>query len=447
MRTIRRLVHAAAVVAACSLFAPAVRPVEAQVSGEMRDRGLKMLEQLRKDLRQYYYDSTFNGVDMEAAYQKAENGVRNAPDNNRLMGALADYLLTLQDSHTWFAPPAKVAEVDYGFATTFEGDTAFVVSVTKGTDAEAKGLKRGDAILKWDAFRPERRSWWLIEYVYYALSPRPGLQLVVRSPGDTAGRELVIRSKITEGLRVIDPDDPGTMRRLIDEYERAEREVWHRYASVGGDSVLVWRMASFVFGDEENVDRMLKLAKKHRALIFDLRDNGGGSVDIEKYIVSKFFDRDITIYSRRERGKLSPLVAKPTDKDPYRGMLVILVNANSGSASEITARIMQFEGRALIVGDRTAGKVVTSRFYSHDVGFGRVISYGASVSVADVIMPDGKRLENIGVMPDHVVVRTGADIAARRDPQMAKALELVGVTRTPEQAARLFGGGDKDKKN
>ena len=66
-----------------------------------------------------------------------------------------------------------------------------------------------------------------------------------------------------------------------------------------------------------------------------------------------------------------------------------------------------------------------------------MLPYGASISMADVIMSDGNRLEKVGVMPNARVLPTGADLAARRDPQMAKALEMVGVLMTPEEAGRL----------
>ncbi len=60
------------------------------------------------------------------------------------------------------------------------------------------------------------------------------------------------------------------------------------------------------------------------------------------------------------------------------------------------------------------------------------------VSISDVVMPDGQRLEHIGVTPDHMIIPTGADMAARRDPAMAKALSVVGVTISPEEAGMFF---------
>jgi len=99
---------------------------------------------------------------------------------------------------------------------------------------------------------------------------------------------------------------------------------------------------------------------------------------------------------------------------------------------------MQIEGRGLVVGDRSAGAVVTAIKFSHTVGFERKIPYETQISVLDVVMSDGQRLERIGVTPDHVVLPTASDLVARRDPQLAKALSLVGVTVTPDAAGTMY---------
>ena len=90
-----------------------------------------------------------------------------------------------------------------------------------------------------------------------------------------------------------------------------------------------------------------------------------------------------------------------------------------------------------MVGDRTAGAVRTSMTYIHAVGTQTAAFYGASVTVSDLMMPDGGRLENTGVIPDEMILPGGDDLAAGHDPALARALSLVGVSRTPKEAGAL----------
>jgi hypothetical protein len=76
--------------------------------------------------------------------------------------------------------------------------------------------------------------------------------------------------------------------------------------------------------------------------------------------------------------------------------------------------------------------------YVHRTGFNPVFVYGASVTVGDSVMADGKSLEHVGVEPDRVLLPTVADIAAGRDPLLAYAAGLAGVKLTPEDAAKLY---------
>src|SRR5262249_12286486 len=114
------------------------------------------------------------------------------------------------------------------------------------------------------------------------------------------------------------------------------------------------------------------------------------------------------------------------------------VDSERASAAEILARVVQIEKRGTVVGDRTAGAVMQSESYEHQLGADTVVFYAASITDADVVMSDGKSLENAGVIPDQVLIPTPADLSAGRDPVLARAAARAGVSLDPAKAGGLF---------
>jgi len=116
---------------------------------------------------------------------------------------------------------------------------------------------------------------------------------------------------------------------------------------------------------------------------------------------------------------------------------VVLVNSESMSAAELFSRVVQIEKRGRVLGDKSAGRVMEAQFYQHQLS-GRAIVYWASVTVADLVMTDGKSLERVGVTPDEVMIPTASDLAKGADPVLAYAAGTLGVKMNPEEAGKLF---------
>jgi C-terminal processing protease CtpA/Prc len=275
-----------------------------------------------------------------------------------------------------------------------------------------------------------------MQYTFSVLRPQPGFRLGLQDPAGNQ-RQVDVLARIREGKRVTDltAGAGNDIWNVVREQENSEHLMRARYAE-RGDQLIVLKVPEFIFSVTE-VDNMIDKVRKYPALIVDLRGNPGGSVETLKNLVGGLFDKDVKIADRVGRKETKPEVAK-AGRHPFSGKLVVLVDSRSASAAELFARVIQLEKRGVVVGDRTSGSVMEARHYNEKIGVDTVLFYGASVTESDLVMTDGKSLEHKGVTPDETVLPSAADLAAGRDPVMARAAELLGVKVTPEEGGKFF---------
>lgn len=405
-----------------------------------RGRHRDMLSIIKSDIKKYYYDANFRGIDLEARFKVAEEKIKKANSIGEMNGIIAQVLVDFNDSHLRFIPPGKANKIEFGWEIQMVGDKCFVVRVEPKSDAEAKGLQPGDEIYSLEGFEPTRENLWKMNYFYRVLRPRPVIKMEVVKP-DGKRVALEINAKITERRRT-----KNTVNDMWDE-TRENEESWNRVRRQqyyeNFENVLIWKMPAFYLTPNE-IDEKIGRVKKRQSLILDLRGNGGGRVDMLARLLGHMFTDDVNIGERKERKKTETETAKGQGKNAFQGKIVVLIDSESASASEVFARVIQLEKRGTVLGDVSDGKVMTSISHSHDVGVGVVTSFGVSVTIADLIMKDGKSLEHAGVTPDEKILPTAQDLANRRDLVLARALKILGIEQTPEQAGALF-PKEKDK--
>ena len=402
-----------------------------------KGRHVNILKMIRDDIKKNYYDPNYRGIPFDEHFKTAEEKLKQASSVGQLSGIIAQALADFDDSHLFYMPPGKANKTTYGFEIQMIGDRCFAVRVSESSDASKKGLAVGDEILGVENFIPTRKDLWLMNYFYRILRPQPVMNLVTRKPDGMEGR-IQFEAKIVQGRKVLDLATSAIdLSNYIRQREDAYVESRKQFVAELDKKLLIWQMPAFNMSPAD-VDEIMEKAKDKEAIILDLRGNGGGRVDTVKRLIGHFFEKDIKVADEKTRKETKEVIAKTKGKDHYKGKVLVLMDSESGSASEVFARVMQLEKRGRVFGDLSAGAVMESRGFSHQIGLDTVIAFGVSVTIADLIMTDGKSLEKVGVMPDEVILPTGREIAAGLDPVLSAAARGLGVDLSPEQAGKLF---------
>lgn len=399
--------------------------------GIEKSRMKSMLGIVKDEVKKNYYDPAYHGIDLDARFKLAEEKLSKATSTGQALGIIAQALIDFNDSHLFLVPPSTNLAVEYGWRLKAIGDKVLITDVKPGSDAEKKGVKPGDEVLGISGFRPSRKELWKVLYYYNAISKRDRLVLRLLSPGAEAPRDIEVMSEMKRLPRAITFQ---TYFRMFDDFYEEENDK-HRFFKVGGTTI--WRMPGFDF-DPSQVSSLMDRVKSGNSLILDLRGNGGGYVKTLERLAGYFFDKDMKIADLKGRKDMDPIMLKTQGKDVFNGKLVVLTDSGSGSASEIFARLIQLEKRGTVVGDTSAGAVMQSRSIDREMGTNSIVPFAISITNADVLMSDNKSIEHIGVIPDEPVIPTGADIAAGRDPAMAKAVELLGGKISAEEAGSFY---------
>jgi carboxyl-terminal processing protease len=394
----------------------------------------EMLETIKKDIKDNYYDPKLHGFDIDKRFDEAKQKIAAAKTQDDALLTIAAAVGGLKDSHTRFRPPVRPYGVDYGWVAQAMGESdCYITGVRPGSDAEAKGMKPGDRLLSINGIPITRANLGPIEFAY-AVFPQSGFHLSTKSP-DGNEKQMVVMAKVVPGQVMISHVDVLAWARSKDGEEFKDRSHYHQI----GKKVLFWKLPDFLI-DPADADHLINRMRSFDTVVLDLRGNPGGALETSNKFIGELFDHDVKVGDLKTRTESKADIAKTRGAKHFDGKLIVLVDSDSASAAEILARVVQLEKRGTVIGDRSDGAVMAAKFFTHAVYLDRinVSQYGAEISVSNLIMTDGKSLENIGVTPDEIVLPTAADLATGRDPALARAAALAGETMTPEEAGKIF---------
>lgn len=326
---------------------------------------------------------------LEEAEEKIRTSAVAVPDREVLVqGAVRGMLESLNDSYAEYLDPETYISFSdaitghftgVGLVLTQENMAIEVISVLPDTPAQQAGIEGGDQIIEVDGED--------VEELFLE-------QVVTRIKGDAGTPVEITVRRSSDELRF-------TLTRQEIHVPSVESEML--FGRLG-----LIRVITFLGDTGEQVRKAATDLSQRGAggLILDLRGNPGGALDAAVEVAGVFLDGG-TVVSYEERGRADVVHAAPggavTDVP-----MVVLVDGDSASASEIVAGALQDRGRALLVGARTFGKGSIQRVIP--------LSDGSAIklTIAQYRLPSGKFIGEQGITPDVSVLGESDQLARAR---------------------------------
>lgn len=351
------------------------------------DNGIETISQLMETINDFYVEE---------------------PDFTKLVeGALKGMTQALDDPYSVFMYDDEYEDFMINLNGSFEGVGIVITSdeetgdvlvsyPIEGGPAQKSGIIEGDKILKVDDIPMTGKT---IEEV----------AKILRGPKGT---------KVT--LQIQRQGNPNVMKFELTRESIVMKTVsWEMLDS----STAYIKILSFDTSTSEQFNEALEKIEQNKAkrLILDLRNNPGGSLYEAVKVADKLLGKGLVVYTEdRYKNKIEEYYS---DEERISLPLVVLINRNSASASEIVAGAVQDHNAGTLVGEKSFGKGSVQEL----IPFGDV---GAlKLTIAKYYIPSGRCIDGIGIEPDiEVELPKGVslyDIPTGKDAQLIKAQEVV----------------------
>lgn len=160
-----------------------------------------------------------------------------------------------------------------------------------------------------------------------------------------------------------------------------------------------------------------------KGLVIDLRNNPGGLLDTVCDMLDRMLPEGLIVYTEDKNGTRTEEV-KSTAEESFDKPLVVMINGNSASASEVFAGAIQDYGVGTILGTTSFGKGIVQSVIPLSDGS------GVKVTVSKYYTPKGRNIHEIGIEPDVVVelndeLKTKVTIDKSEDNQLQEAIKII----------------------
>lgn len=243
-----------------------------------------------------------------------------------------------------------------------------IVSIIDDSPALEAGLKAGDIILKMDGESVEGKT---IDEFTKLVKGSNKQTIILTLLRDNKEIDIAVTRKIV------------TLKSVSSKiFEQDGKKVGYIYISIFAANT-----------DSQFKKELIDLEKKGiNSLIIDVRDNTGGHLTSVENIISMFLDKKHVIYQIESKGKTTKTYSKNNDSKKYK--VVMLVNENSASASEMLTAAMKEEYNSEVVGMKTFGKGTVQ-----EVGNTSNTNLNYKITTKKWLTPKGNWINKKGIEP------------------------------------------------
>ncbi|MBP6758894.1 MAG: S41 family peptidase, partial [Flavobacterium sp.] len=277
-----------------------------------------------------------------------DNEYVDSVNSDSIMSHTIDNILGQLDPHSIYIPPSEQEQVAESMKGDFVGigvnfymynDSVAIIKPIENGPSEKAGIKAGDRILYADKTKMFGRKL-PNDSLFAKLKGKEGSEIVLTVYRKSENKKLKI--KIKRGIVSIKSVDAALLLDATTGYIKI-----NRFAETTYDEF------------KTGLDNLRKQGAK--SLVIDLRDNGGGYMEEAIAIADELLkDKQLIVFTKNKKGTIDKTFA--TKKGSFEtGKVVVLINENSASASEILAGAIQDNDRGTIVGRRSFGKGLVQR--------------------------------------------------------------------------------------
>lgn len=395
-----------------------------------------LLGRLYRNISEYFAhweDAAFTHDQMDNIYREWLDVGLKLDERRDFMDFLRKCMTGLRNGHSWCTD-----------ATAYEGGAklGFLLEKIDGqwivVDSEVPEVKVGYVMESIDGHTPDE---WMKKFEDYLIATRPETRQT-----EWQGQMPTIWKADTAALLVRDYSDKicevkyhPPKWELKTAMQTSPRDAHTEGKWLVDQKVGYIRIPSFNEPHfEEDALNYVQQFVNVRAIVIDVRNNGGGSTPAQ--LIAALMERPYRWWTETspnvgylhrkhagQRGRLTVLengsarwegdYTQP-ESCIYRAKVIILANQDTGSAAEDLVMPFKDTGRATVIGKPTAGCTGQPQYWTYrDIHF--------CVGAIRAYMPSAEPFEGIGMAPDILVKRTREDLICGRDPVLQRALDVL----------------------